>query len=637
MSPVTRLLWLAVLVLGLAAAPASARTSDDIDVEGPIAALTDSSLTVDGLTFLVTPDTEIEDDDGDPIPFSALTLGLYVEVEGYADDAGTLFATEIEVEDDEGEVESEGLVTARTDSSLAVGGLTFGVTASTVVLDDDDHPIDYSAIVVGLRVEVRGRMLADGRLVATEIEVDDDGDDNDIEIEGLVTALSPDTLVVGTTAFRLTDTTVYVGNDNQPASYDDLAVGARVEVHGLYGADGSLTATRVELEDFADDEVELTGVIEALTDASLTVAERTFTVTDATIVLDNDRLPIPFSSLTVGMLVEVRGDLTPAGALVATHIKLEDAPGDEIEARAALMAVTDSAAVVLGRPFVVTPSTVIRTAAGAPGTLADLPVGQLVEVRARREADGTLTALTLDGEDGDPASVRFRAPVTAVTADSLEVLGVAFDAAAASVIGLDGQPATLADVLVGQDVRVTGTATDLGFTATAIEILRAATAGGRVSAPTAGGFALPGVSVATTSATLVVNEAGAVLAPDAIAAGAAVRVSGTLDAAGALVASRVTVLEASAVVAGEGAPAPAVALAAFPNPTAGDATLRVGLDAAAEVRVEVLDALGRSVLRAESRGGDVRLDTSRLPAGVYVVRAAADGRVLGTTRLTVVR
>ncbi len=636
----TRLLWLAVLALGLAAAPASARTGDDIDVEGPITALTDSSLTVAGLTFVVTPDTEIENDDGDPIPFSALTLGLFVEVEGYEAGDGTLYATEIEVEDDGGEVETEGVVTARSDSSLAVGGLTFGVTAATVVLDDDDNPIPYSEIVVGIRVKVDGRLRPDGSLVATEIERDDDDGDNDLEIEGLITALSPDSLTVGGTTFRLTAATVYVGDDDQPATYGDLAVGVRVEVHGVYGADGALTATRVELEDFDDDELEVTGLIEALSDSSLTVAARQFGVTGATVVLDDNRLPIPFSALTVGQLVEVRATVAPDGALVATHIKLEDGPGgdalDEIEARAALVAVTDSVAVVLGRPFVVTPATRIRTSTGAPGTLAGLPVGGLVEVRARREADGTLTALTLDAEDGDAAQVRFRAPVTAVTADSLDVLGVAFDAAAATVTGLDGLPATLADVLVGQVVRVTGTATDLGYTAATVEILRAATAGGRVCAPTASGFALPGVTVATTAATLVVNEAGVVLAPDAIAAGAAVRVSGTFDAAGALVASRVTVLAASAVVADEGAPAVAVALAAFPNPTAGAATLRVGL-VAADVQVDVLDALGRVVLRAESRGAEVQLDTAGLPAGVYAVRAVADGRVVGTTRLTVVR
>lgn len=639
-------LWLAALLLAALAAPVSATPpGDDIEVEGPITALGASSLTVAGLTFAVTPATEIEDDDGNPIPFSALTLGLYVEVEGYYDASGTLIATEIEVEDDDGEVEAEGRVVARTDTSVAVGGLTFVVTAATRVLDDDDRPIPYSAIVVGVRVEVTGRLLADGRLVATEIELDDE-DDGDLEVEGLITALSPEALTVAGTTFALTATTTYVGDDGQPASFDDLAVGVRVEVHGQYGADGSLTATRVELDDFGDDELEITGAIEALTDASLTVAARTFAVTPQTVVLDRNRLPIPFASLTVGQVVEVKAVVGAAGTLTATRIKLEDGlPGvpvlDEVEARAALTAVTDSVAVVLGRPFVVTPATRIRSASGAPATLASLPLNALVEVRARREADGRLVALTLDAEDGPAASVRLRAAVTAVTADSLEVLGVAFDATAATVTGLDGLPATLADVLPGQVVLVHGTATDVGYTAATVAILRAAGAAGRVAAPSASGFVLPGVTVATGPGTLYVTEAGAVVVPSALVAGTAVRASGTLAADGTLVASQVTVLAMGNPVAGEGAPAASVALALFPNPAHGAATLRLALAAAAEVRVEVLDALGRTVLRADARASagasDVRLDTERLPSGVYLVRATADGRVLGTQRLTVVR
>lgn len=649
--PLLALVLCAAVLAGAFAPPAHAQSAggDDIEAEGPITALGDSSLTVGGLTFVVTPQTDIHDDDDLPLAFADLTLGLVVEVEGY-DDAGTLVATEIEVDDEQGgdgdEIEAEGLVVARTDSSLTVGGLTFGVTAQTVIVDDDDQPVPFSAITVGLRVEVDGRLLAGGAVVATEIEIDHDGDgdDGDIEIEGLIESLGADAMTVRGIAFALTDATVVVGDDDQPLTLADLAVGLRVEVDGRYEADGSLTALRVEIEDFDDDEIELTGAIEALSDTSLTVAATGFAVTPQTVVLDRNRQPIAFASLALGQIVEVKGTVAADGRYVATRIKLEDGgAGDgEIEVRAALDAVTDSVAVVVGRPFVVTPQTVVRNGSDQPVALASLPLGQPVEVRARRAADGSLVALVIEQEDGPATAVRLRADVTAVSADSLSVLGVAFDAAGATMTGLDGQPTTLASVRIGQSVRVTGTATATGFTATAVEILRGAQAAGRVASTSAGAFALPGVTVATTAATLFVDERGAFVAPSAVASGATVRVFGTATSAG-LDARRVVVLDAAILVAGEAAPEAALAMEApFPNPATAGATLRYTLSASATVAVAVYDALGRVVLRIDAGNTpagrhETRLDTSRLPAGLYLVRLTTDGRPAATQTLTVVR
>ena len=84
-------------------------------------------------------------------------------------------------------------------------------------------------------------------------------------------------------------------------------------------------------------------------------------------------------------------------------------------------------------------------------------------------------------------------------------------------------------------------------------------------------------------------------------------------------------------VAGNGAPAvPAPALSVAPNPVRGVTTVRPSLDAAAGVRVEAFDALGRRVrtLLDEVRpAGDhaLRLDVGGLPPGVYRLRAATPG------------
>ena len=88
-------------------------------------------------------------------------------------------------------------------------------------------------------------------------------------------------------------------------------------------------------------------------------------------------------------------------------------------------------------------------------------------------------------------------------------------------------------------------------------------------------------------------------------------------------------------------PAPVVGLRAWPNPTAGAATLAYTLDAPGEAEVVVVDLLGREVARlggSEEAGTHrLRVETGALPAGVYVARLIVDGRLHASTVLTVAR
>ena len=97
------------------------------------------------------------------------------------------------------------------------------------------------------------------------------------------------------------------------------------------------------------------------------------------------------------------------------------------------------------------------------------------------------------------------------------------------------------------------------------------------------------------------------------------------------------------VVASEPAPTEgdAAALAIYPNPSAGTATVALALAEAADVRITVYDVLGRRVallhdgpLTAGSHA--LALDGAGLPSGIYVVRVT--GRGLGLTqRVTLAR
>ncbi len=97
------------------------------------------------------------------------------------------------------------------------------------------------------------------------------------------------------------------------------------------------------------------------------------------------------------------------------------------------------------------------------------------------------------------------------------------------------------------------------------------------------------------------------------------------------------------VVADDDGPATTAALmlTAGPNPARGALALAFALPAPGDAAVEVVDALGRSVLRADlgaqpAGAGTARLDVSGLAPGVYVVRLVS-GDVRASTRISVLR
>jgi hypothetical protein len=104
------------------------------------------------------------------------------------------------------------------------------------------------------------------------------------------------------------------------------------------------------------------------------------------------------------------------------------------------------------------------------------------------------------------------------------------------------------------------------------------------------------------------------------------------------------VLRLDGIVANEGGPEGPAGFALLPpspNPVRAATTLRATLDAAADVRLAVYDALGREVavlhegpLAAGSHA--VRFDPAGLPNGLYLARLDAHGRT-STQRVTVLR
>ncbi len=83
-----------------------------------------------------------------------------------------------EDDDDDGEEDEDhelkGVIESLGSDHLVVLGTTFWVDANTIVEDDNDQTIAFSALQTGQLVEVESRLRADGSLLATEIELEDD-------------------------------------------------------------------------------------------------------------------------------------------------------------------------------------------------------------------------------------------------------------------------------------------------------------------------------------------------------------------------------------------------------------------------------------------------------------------------------
>lgn len=181
-----------------------------------------------------------------------------------------------EIEDVTGEVTAKDAANNQFTLQTATGqSLTFKVDAQTEFDEFDEigcAASDFTCVAMGLLLEVEARLMADGTLVAEEVEPVDLADEEDLE-GILISVDSPSqfTMVVteetvdiaGVDVGNLVTATIQtgarfeIGGDDLPlppdisfASSSDLLVGQNLEVRRLSTSSGtSITTDRVTLEE----------------------------------------------------------------------------------------------------------------------------------------------------------------------------------------------------------------------------------------------------------------------------------------------------------------------------------------------------------------------------------------------------
>jgi hypothetical protein len=221
-----------------------------------------------------------------------------------------------------------GFVGAKLSDTLTVNGITV-VPGPGVVIRHGNRILTIADIEVGDHIQARGTMEGT-TLVATEIKVEDTGDDNDdvdeVELKGAIAGFSATatcpvvTFTIGTTNVTTSAATVF-----DDVTCATLANGAIVEVEGTKKADGSVLATKVELE-AGPDEVE--GRIFALAGTG-TCPTLTFKVgpIESLATTVNTNLSTTFtgvacSALANGARVEIEGTKQADGSITAASVEL---------------------------------------------------------------------------------------------------------------------------------------------------------------------------------------------------------------------------------------------------------------------------------------------------------------------------
>ncbi len=295
---------------------------DDL-VEGPVSAidLSANSMTVLGQTVIIDNDT-VFDDDFSPQSLEGIAVNDVVEVSGYRRGDGAILATYVDEEDSPDDFETTGIVENVDTAAMTfeIGGLV--VDYSSASLDGFPSGMPEN----GQLVEAEGDSIgASGELIATEVELEDDLldiDVDEIEIEGLITRFE------STTDFDVNGipVTTNASTEYEDGSSADLALNRKVEVEGQFNAGGTIVAEEIEFEDEA--EASIASLVEAVSDTQITLIGVAVRVDDDTEYEDESSLDLAtfsIADIAVGDYIEARVYETEDG-LVAARLERDDDP-----------------------------------------------------------------------------------------------------------------------------------------------------------------------------------------------------------------------------------------------------------------------------------------------------------------------
>ncbi|MFQ5637572.1 MAG: DUF5666 domain-containing protein [bacterium] len=399
---------------------------EEVEFTGTIDAIDIATIVVDAMEFVVTANTEFLDNLNIAISLPELSVGQVVQIKGVRGNDGVLRAIRIKIENTDlgdNEIEVTGTLTDMSETHVKTQGLTFQVDQATQLFDEQNNPIALSDIKIGFIVEIRANVLNNETFLATKIKIADRLHD-EIDIIGVIENIGEHSLLVAGFEFIVTDTTEILDSADRAIFFNDLRIENIVQITAQVHVDRTLIATHIKVENRLQGEVEVTSSIATIGSDYLLVAGIKFVVNSKTEILDPGNNPISFTDLQAGFIVEIRGMAQQDGQLAAMKIRIEERIIDEVKITGVIEQYNNAEIVILGKTFSITQNSVFFDKDENRITIAQLFVGQTVEVRGDLMTDGTLVAIRIEERETEPIEVV--GPIDAFATNTIVVLGVTF-------------------------------------------------------------------------------------------------------------------------------------------------------------------------------------------------------------------
>ncbi len=435
-----------------------------IELKGYISQISGDTVWVNGYAFTVDANTKIYRHDQGMLPFSELKVNDFVEIEGYGLTNNLYKATKIKLEDhdqdeDENKLEFNGFISSINDSLIEINGMIFRVTAQTIIMGQHQMYLSLSELQSGMFVEIKAQWV-NNEYLALKIKVENKDQDEDnyfVELKGFIDSLTANYLVIGRQKVYFDSLTVIKLSHQQFGHITDLQVGQLVEIKAQLNNDGTFYAFKIEIEDDYENEYKITlyGPIDSLGTDFLMISNKIVYVDSNTKILSPRSGQIHFTDLVKGQIVKIKAMVQENGTLLALMVKVKEIWNAHFEITGPIEKIDDQSLQVEGISFKVDSTTQIWSEMHMPLHLSDLQPGTVVEIKAKRLADGSYLALIIKVEDQNNSHLSITGEIQAISTDSIRVNNLNFYVNSTTLIyNLQDSLISLGDLEVGLWVEV---------------------------------------------------------------------------------------------------------------------------------------------------------------------------------------
>ena len=378
---------------------------EEIEFRAPISALDGDIVVLRDFEFLLSENTQIQDENGFPFETEFLDVGMLANVIGAPDPEGnlTVLFMHVGAGDQDRHINLSGAIESIDFDvrQLVVQGQTITAEEWVEVVGSNFEFLPFDELTQGQNVRVFGGYELDNYVHAYRIEVRGNAGSNELEYSGRIESVTPDAIKVRGVTFTRSDQTFIDDGQGGQIPFEELVVGQVVRVSGT-PVDPNAAARFVDHVAFwisvqtgdEDRSIRISGKLNEVDvdNRVLVIRDHVIELNEFAEIVGNNYEPIRFDGLKIDRQVSVWGWLHEDGRIEGWRVEVRILEKRELNVVGPITATFDGGVEVRGIEFDVSEETFI----GAPEIgrlrLADLFPGIIVEVVGVTEEDGALGA-----------------------------------------------------------------------------------------------------------------------------------------------------------------------------------------------------------------------------------------------------